>query len=317
MVLLVVLTPAPIVNKPVAVKVTVPVPPVIVPLVVIAPVLFTAILPLPVSEIPVMVKVLAVFARETLPLVLLVALKLVTALVAVLRTVPVELLVVSNPPVMTPLAPCVMEPPLAVKLTALLPALITPVTVMEAAPDVARVALPVTFTPETVPKSSVMLVGTVMESPEAFVTDKEVVPVKLALTLLISLLPLVRANVPVPRNNKLVVVNAADSLTPAPESKVNTSPEPVKVGEKAEPMVIKPELPSPMRMFAARTLAKKLVGIFKVELPPMLIVVVLVPSEKIKLEALLVPPVAPPICMLLGDPGKEKALAVKKISPEE
>jgi len=105
---LLVLTVAPMVNNPLAVKETVPVSSVTAPLVVIAPVLLTLILPPPVSEMPVMVNGAAVSVNATLPLEVFVALKLLTVLFALSVVPPTD--VVVNVPVDKMPAPLIVPP---------------------------------------------------------------------------------------------------------------------------------------------------------------------------------------------------------------
>ena len=115
---------------PLAIKDTVPVPAVTLLLAanVMLPV-FVTLIPVPVSLIalapdPVKVSVAALFNKLILPLVELLALKLVTAFATVFNDVPVAELVVSKPPVTTPLAFCVIAVDV-VRLTAPVPALTT------------------------------------------------------------------------------------------------------------------------------------------------------------------------------------------------
>src|SRR5439155_1123094 len=87
--------------------------------------LLTVTAPVAVWLMPVTVSVPVASFRLMMPATLLLALKLLTALVAVLRSVPVAEEVVSRPPVTTPAAVWVMLVE-AARLTALAPALIAP-----------------------------------------------------------------------------------------------------------------------------------------------------------------------------------------------
>jgi hypothetical protein len=97
------------------------------PVMLIAPVLFTLMLPVPVCEMPVIVNGAAVLISEMLPIPVFVALKLVTTL-ALFNVAPVAELVVSKPPVINAVLVSA-NAPLDVKDTLLVPAAMLPVTV--------------------------------------------------------------------------------------------------------------------------------------------------------------------------------------------
>jgi len=102
------------------VKLVLPVPELIAPVIDIAPVLPITTLPPPLSLMPVMVNGAAVFVNAILPLVIFVPLKLVTVF-ALFNVVPPTELVVNNPPLIAP-EPDSDNVPALVKLTAADPA---------------------------------------------------------------------------------------------------------------------------------------------------------------------------------------------------
>ena len=113
---------APIVSAPLAIRLTKPVPVVLIaPLVLSAPVLFTVVVPLPAWLIPVTVSVPAVFVSAMLPLVVLAALNALTVCPKSSTVPPTEALV-SVVPVIAPES--VIAPP-ACKVTVLVVPIIT------------------------------------------------------------------------------------------------------------------------------------------------------------------------------------------------
>ena len=133
------------------------------------------------------------------PTPLLLALTLVTAFVAVLRSVPVAEDVVSRPPVMTPAAawPMLVE---AVRLTALLPALIPPV----------RLSPPPLLVAPTGPPAVLSLIPVTMSVLVESTSLTTPTPVLLALKLVTSLVAVLRS-VPVAEE----VVSRPPVMTPA------------------------------------------------------------------------------------------------------
>jgi len=172
--------------------------------------------------------------------------------------------------------------------------------------------------PFTVPMSSAKLV-TVIAEPDPFVTDKDpLVDVLARLIILLLVAFVVKSTVPAARVIKFFkIILPVETDIPAPESNVNT-PDPA-LGTKLTPddnppMVIRPELPPPIRALVVRIRLSSVCVKASVPVPvPMPMVVPAVPSERITFVALPVFAADPPICELVNN----IPLAVKLIVPVE